>query len=179
MARLRSRRAPLARLISRAVCRWRKQWMMCCWLFHEWPTASRRSRFSAARHCARLVRDGVGQMASATSLSPSEPFNGYYQSIDYAYWKRRGERASPCPVNRDAGESGNRAIRITTKSFLRNAKYQVRGAAWTAAESLPKWKSAVMAATRGAKPTSTALRPKMRGDFGNSSGKPHRPVTTP
>jgi DMSO/TMAO reductase YedYZ molybdopterin-dependent catalytic subunit len=60
--------------------------------------ASRRSRFSAARHRARLVRDGVGQMASATHCHRSAI--QWLLSVNrLRLLEARGERTSPCPVS--------------------------------------------------------------------------------
>jgi DMSO/TMAO reductase YedYZ molybdopterin-dependent catalytic subunit len=57
----------------------------------------------------RAIVPGWYGMASIKWLQrlivTSEPFNGYYQTVDYACWQRREERAGPCPINHDAGES--------------------------------------------------------------------------
>ena len=47
--------------------------------------------------CARLFPVGTRWRRSngcSASSSRTEPFNGYYQTLDYAFWKRRGDMPS-------------------------------------------------------------------------------------
>ena len=66
------------------------------------------ARFSAARDRAGLVRDGGGEMA-ATHHRHRPPFNGYYQTVDYAFWQRDEAGVRAGPDHGDAGESLHRA----------------------------------------------------------------------
>jgi DMSO/TMAO reductase YedYZ molybdopterin-dependent catalytic subunit len=62
-----------------------------------------------------------------------KPFNGYYQTLDYAFWKRRGDNAELTAISEmqvkaaifDPGEGETVPI---------NSNVPVRGAAWSASE---------------------------------------------
>jgi DMSO/TMAO reductase YedYZ molybdopterin-dependent catalytic subunit len=83
----------------------------------------------------RAIVPGWYGMASVKWLQrlivTDQPFNGYYQSIDYAYWKRdeNGPVLVPLaemPVKAQIARPGNNEV------ISANSKYDVRGAAWTA-----------------------------------------------
>jgi len=65
------------------------------------------------------------------------PFNGYYQSVDYAYWQRNAAGTTLLPITtmqvkaEIAHPEDNEVIRA-------NGKYLVNGAAWTAEEMINK-----------------------------------------
>src|SRR4029077_9019345 len=89
----------------------------------------------------RAVVPGWYGMASIKWLSriivASEPFNGYYETVDYAYWQRRESGPVLVPLTtmqvkaEIAHPENNEIIRA-------NGKYLVNGAAWTAEEAISK-----------------------------------------
>jgi DMSO/TMAO reductase YedYZ molybdopterin-dependent catalytic subunit len=89
----------------------------------------------------RAIVPGWYAMASIKWLQrlivTSEPFNGYYQSVDYAYWQRNaaGSTLRPLTTMRVKAEiahpENNEIIRA-------NSNYLVNGAAWTAEEMISK-----------------------------------------
>jgi DMSO/TMAO reductase YedYZ molybdopterin-dependent catalytic subunit len=58
------------------------------------------------------------------------PFNGYYQTLDYAYWATRGDLAELRPVSelQIKAEISRPALDETVSA---NSKVTIRGAAWT------------------------------------------------
>ena len=89
----------------------------------------------------RAIVPGWYGMASVKWLQrlivTDRPFNGYYQSIDYAYWKREENLPVLVPlaemqVKAEIARPGNNEI------VSANSKYHVRGAAWTAAAVVTK-----------------------------------------
>ena len=89
----------------------------------------------------RAIVPGWYGMASIKWLQrvivTDQPFNGYYQSIDYAYWERRESGPALVPLAEMqvkaeiAQPENNEVIRA-------NSKYLVRGAAWTAEAIITK-----------------------------------------
>lgn len=58
------------------------------------------------------------------------PFSGYYQTIDYAFWKRDGAHAELVPL-REMQTKAEIARPANGESVAANSKVRVRGAAWT------------------------------------------------
>jgi DMSO/TMAO reductase YedYZ molybdopterin-dependent catalytic subunit len=58
------------------------------------------------------------------------PFTGYYQTIDYAYWKRRAEEAELAPVT-ELQTKAEIAKPAQGKTVPANSSVRVHGAAWT------------------------------------------------
>jgi DMSO/TMAO reductase YedYZ molybdopterin-dependent catalytic subunit len=89
----------------------------------------------------RAVVPGWYGMASIKWLqriiATDQPFNGYYQSIDYAFWQRRDGGPALIPLTEMqvkaeiAHPENNEIIRA-------NGKYLVNGAAWTAEAVISK-----------------------------------------
>jgi DMSO/TMAO reductase YedYZ molybdopterin-dependent catalytic subunit len=89
----------------------------------------------------RAIVPGWYGMASIKWLQriivASEPFTGYYQSIDYAYWQRTESGPALVPLGEMqvkaeiAQPESNEVIRA-------NSKYIVKGAAWTAEAVITK-----------------------------------------
>jgi DMSO/TMAO reductase YedYZ molybdopterin-dependent catalytic subunit len=89
----------------------------------------------------RAVVPGWYGMASIKWLQrvivTDQPFNGYYQSIDYAYWQRTDSGPALVPLTEMqvkaeiAHPENNEVIRA-------NGKYLVNGAAWTAEAVISK-----------------------------------------
>src|SRR5207302_10637563 len=82
----------------------------------------------------RAVIPGCSGMASIKwpqRISVTDqPFNGYYQSIDYAYWRR--DEAGPALVPLTTMQVKAEIARPETHEVIRaNSKYLVKGAAWT------------------------------------------------
>jgi DMSO/TMAO reductase YedYZ molybdopterin-dependent catalytic subunit len=89
----------------------------------------------------RAVVPGWYGMASIKWLQriivTDQPFNGYYQSIDYAYWQRTESGPALVPL----GEMQVKAeiARPENNEVIRaNSKYVVKGAAWTAEAVITK-----------------------------------------
>ena len=84
----------------------------------------------------RAIVPGWYGMASVKWLQrlvvTDQPFNGYYQTIDYAHWKRDQNGPVLVPlgemqVKAEIARPGNDEV------VSANSRYEVRGAAWTAA----------------------------------------------
>ena len=60
----------------------------------------------------------------------SKPFGGYYQTIDYSYWERRGELAELVPIS-EMQIKAQIAHPTANEVFPANSDVHVRGAAWT------------------------------------------------
>jgi DMSO/TMAO reductase YedYZ molybdopterin-dependent catalytic subunit len=89
----------------------------------------------------RAVVPGWYAMASIKWLQriivTDEPFTGYYQTIDYAYWKRRDEIAELTPLTemQVKAEIANPAQGDIVPA---NSSVRVRGAAWTSDGEITK-----------------------------------------
>src|ERR1700736_5066150 len=59
-----------------------------------------------------------------------KPFAGYYQTLDYAYWKRRGELAELVPLS-ELQIKAEIARPIDGETVLANSNVRIHGAAWT------------------------------------------------
>ena len=89
----------------------------------------------------RAVVPGWYGMASIKWLQriivTDQPFNGYYQSIDYAYWRR--DEAGPALVPLTTMQVKAEIARPEDNEIIRaNSKYLVKGAAWTAGAIVTK-----------------------------------------
>ena len=82
----------------------------------------------------RAIVPGWYAMASVKWLRrivvTDKPFNGYYQSIDYAYWERRGELATLVPIT-SMQVKAEIAWPATGDVLPANSDVRVHGAAWT------------------------------------------------
>jgi DMSO/TMAO reductase YedYZ molybdopterin-dependent catalytic subunit len=89
----------------------------------------------------RAVVPGWYGMASVKWLHrlivTDQPFNGYYQSIDYAYWKRDESGPVLVPLA-EMQVKAEIARPVNNEVISANSKYDVRGAAWTAAAVVTK-----------------------------------------
>lgn len=108
----------------------------------------------------RAVVPGWYGMASIKWLQrivvTDQPFNGYYQSVDYAFWQR-GE-AGPTLVPLTKVQVKAEVARPENNEVVRaNTKYLVKGAAWTADAEITK----VEISCDGAKSWSEAM---LKGD---------------
>jgi hypothetical protein len=65
----------------------------------------------------------------------SEPFTGYYQTLDYAYWKRRGEIGELTPLS-EMQIKAEIARPAQGEAVPTNSNVRVRGAAWTAGNEI-------------------------------------------
>ena len=66
-----------------------------------------------------------------------EPFTGYYQTIDYAYWKRRAEVAELAPLTQMQIKA-QIAKPAQSETVPANSSLRVHGAAWTSDAELTK-----------------------------------------
>ena len=70
-------------------------------------------------------------------IATNKPFNGYYQTLDYAFWKREGDQARLTALSQIA----IKAV-ITSPAQVEtvppNSNVRVRGAAWTGAGEITK-----------------------------------------
>jgi DMSO/TMAO reductase YedYZ molybdopterin-dependent catalytic subunit len=89
----------------------------------------------------RAIVPGWYAMASVKWLQrivvTDQAFNGYYQTIDYAYWKRRGNIAELTPLTemQVKAEIANPAQGETVPT---NSSIRVHGAAWTSDAEIAK-----------------------------------------
>jgi len=89
----------------------------------------------------RAIVPGWYAMASIKWLEriivTNKPFTGYYQTLDYAYWKRRGEIADLVPLSEIAIKA---EIARPAEGEIISAKSKVRihGAAWTSDGEITK-----------------------------------------
>jgi DMSO/TMAO reductase YedYZ molybdopterin-dependent catalytic subunit len=66
-----------------------------------------------------------------------EPFTGYYQTIDYAYWKRRDEIGELTPLT-EMQIKAEIARPAQGETVPANSSVRVRGAAWTSGGEITK-----------------------------------------
>src|SRR5262249_10445099 len=66
-----------------------------------------------------------------------QPFNGYYQTIDYAYWKRRAEEPELAPVT-ELQIKAEIAKPAEGETAPANSSVRVHGAAWTSDGEIQK-----------------------------------------
>jgi DMSO/TMAO reductase YedYZ molybdopterin-dependent catalytic subunit len=89
----------------------------------------------------RAIVPGWYAMASIKWLEriivTNKPFNGYYQTLDYAYWKRRGEIAELVPLSEIAIKA-EIARPAEGEIVSANSKVRIHGAAWTSDGEITK-----------------------------------------
>jgi DMSO/TMAO reductase YedYZ molybdopterin-dependent catalytic subunit len=82
----------------------------------------------------RAIVPGWYAMASIKWLQriivSSEPFTGYYQTLDYAYWKRRGDIGELTPIS-EMHIKAEIAKPAQGETVPKNSNVRVHGAAWT------------------------------------------------
>ncbi len=82
----------------------------------------------------RAIVPGWYAMASIKWLEriivTDQPFNGYYQTLDYAFWKRRGDIAELVPL-REMQLKAEIAQPVAGEVIPANSNVRVHGAAWT------------------------------------------------
>jgi DMSO/TMAO reductase YedYZ molybdopterin-dependent catalytic subunit len=89
----------------------------------------------------RAIVPGWYAMASIKWLEriivTNKPFTGYYQTLDYAYWKRRGEIAELVPLSEIAIKA-EIARPAAGEIISANSKVRIHGAAWTSDGEITK-----------------------------------------
>jgi DMSO/TMAO reductase YedYZ molybdopterin-dependent catalytic subunit len=89
----------------------------------------------------RAIMPGWYAMASVKWLQrvivTSQPFTGYYQTIDYAYWKRREQIAERLPLT-ELQVKAQIARPSEGESVPANSSVRVHGAAWASEVELAK-----------------------------------------
>ncbi len=89
----------------------------------------------------RAIVPGWYAMASIKWLQriivTDEPFTGYYQTIDYAYWKRRAEVAELAPLS-EMQVKAEIAKPTQGETVPANSNVRVHGAAWTSGAEIAK-----------------------------------------
>jgi DMSO/TMAO reductase YedYZ molybdopterin-dependent catalytic subunit len=87
----------------------------------------------------RAIVPGWYAMASIKWLQriivSGEPFTGYYQTLDYAYWKRRGDIAELSPVA-ELQVKAEIARPARGETVPANSSVLIRGAAWAAGNEI-------------------------------------------
>lgn len=87
----------------------------------------------------RAIVPGWYAMASIKWLQriivSSEPFTGYYQTLDYAYWKRRGDIAELSPIA-ELQVKAEIARPSRGETVPANSSVRIRGAAWAAGNEI-------------------------------------------
>jgi hypothetical protein len=66
-----------------------------------------------------------------------QPFTGYYQTMDYSYWKRRGDMADLAPIT-EIQVKAEIAKPAQGEIVPADSKVRVRGAAWTSDREIIK-----------------------------------------
>jgi len=89
----------------------------------------------------RAIVPGWYAMASIKWLQriivTDKPFNGYYQTLDYAFWKRRGDIAELTPLS-ELQIKAEIAQPSEGELVSANSNMRVRGAAWTSGPEITK-----------------------------------------
>src|SRR6266568_5087591 len=89
----------------------------------------------------RAIVPGWYAMASIKWLQrvivTDKPFNGYYQTLDYAFWKRRGDIAELTPLS-ELQIKAEIAQPSEGELVSGNSNMRVRGAAWTSGPEITK-----------------------------------------
>jgi len=89
----------------------------------------------------RAIVPGWYAMASIKWLQrivvTNKPFNGYYQTIDYAYWKRRADLAELAPLA-EMQIKAEIAQPVEGEIVPANSNVRVHGAAWTSDDEVTK-----------------------------------------
>ena len=89
----------------------------------------------------RAIVPGWYAMASIKWLQriivTDRPFNGYYQTLDYAYWKRRGDNAELVPLS-EMQIKAEIAQPSDGETVPANSNVRVHGAAWTSNGEITK-----------------------------------------
>jgi DMSO/TMAO reductase YedYZ molybdopterin-dependent catalytic subunit len=89
----------------------------------------------------RAIVPGWYAMASIKWLQriiiTDQPFTGYYQTIDYAYWKRRAEVAELTPLT-EMQVKAEIAKPVQGETVPANSRVRVHGAAWTSDGQITK-----------------------------------------
>jgi len=87
----------------------------------------------------RAIVPGWYAMASIKWLQriivSSEPFTGYYQTLDYAYWKRRGDIAELSPIA-ELQVKAEIAWPAQGETVPANSSVRIRGAGWAAGNEI-------------------------------------------
>jgi DMSO/TMAO reductase YedYZ molybdopterin-dependent catalytic subunit len=105
----------------------------------------------------RAIVPGWYAMASVKWLQriivTSQPFGGYYQTLDYAYWKRRGEIAELNPVT-ELQVKAEIAKPAQGDTVPKNSTVRIHGAAWSSGTEIARvevstdggatWKDAIL-----------------------------------
>src|SRR5438105_3377840 len=89
----------------------------------------------------RAIVPGWYAMASVKWLEriivTDRPFNGYYQTLDYAFWKRRGDNAELVPLS-EMQIKAEIAQPSEGETVPANSNVRVHGAAWTSNGEITK-----------------------------------------
>jgi len=89
----------------------------------------------------RAIVPGWYAMASVKWLQriivTDRPFNGYYQTLDYAFWKRRGDVAELTPLS-ELQIKAEIAQPAQGEIVQANSNVRIRGAAWTSNAEITK-----------------------------------------
>ena len=89
----------------------------------------------------RVIVPGWYGMASVKWLTriiaSAEPFNGYYQTIDYAYWERRRNSPTLVPIT-EMQVKAQIALPGFADAVRAGQTYRVTGAAWTTEADITK-----------------------------------------
>ena len=122
----------------------------------------------------RVIVPGWYGMASVKWLTriiaSAEPFNGYYQTVDYAYWERGPSAPSLVPITemqvkaQIARPGFADAVRAGQTYRVTGARVDHRGGNYR------KWKSAPMAARHGTTRACSGSQSATRGGFGSIHG---------
>jgi len=83
-----------------------------------------------------MVRNGLGQWLQRVIVT-DKLFTGYYQTLDYAYWRRRGDIGELTPVA-EMQIKAEIAKPAQGETVPVNSNVRVHGAAWTSDSEIAK-----------------------------------------
>jgi len=87
-------------------------------------------------HCARMVRNGLGQMVAARYCH-RQAIHRLLSDLDYAYWRRRGDIGELTPVA-EMQIKAEIAKPAQGETVPVNSNVRVHGAAWTSDSEIAK-----------------------------------------
>ncbi len=122
----------------------------------------------------RAIVSGWYAMASIKWLRriivTDRPFNGHFQTLDYAYWERRGEMALRVPLS-EMQIKAEIARPFEGEIVRANSTVRVHGAAWTSDSEIARVELTTDGGCTWMEARLLGNQSRTRGDFGNSIGK--------
>src|SRR3981189_3711442 len=112
---------------------------------------------------------GMASVKWLTSIvAATQPFQGYWQTSDYAYW----DDSAGTPIRRPLAEMKLKSQIARPRVYERlepNRSYTIFGAAWAGSPMLPRSGSASMAGDRGFRAIFSTRSTGTHGDAGSTT----------